>query len=81
MHSLHLSAAKNLLSFVLTQYATVIIAGERSFNMRDMRDALSLVFVPFSTTSTFYLNSPPTHVHRQGLEPLPSARDVGPIII
>jgi hypothetical protein len=53
MHSLHLSTAKNLLSFVLTQCATVIIGGERSFNMRDMRDALSLVFVPFSTTSTF----------------------------
>ena len=53
---------------------TIIIGGEWSFDMHDMRDTLSLVFVPFS----FHLNSPPTYMHRQGLEPLPSSEGCGP---
>jgi hypothetical protein len=72
MHILHLSTAKNLLLLFLTQYATIIIGGEWSFIVRDMRDALSLIF-------SFHLNSPPTHTHRQGLEPLPSSEGCGAV--
>ena len=71
--------AKNLLSFVLTQYATIIIGGERGFNMRDMRDALSLGTLHHPHLSTSICPQP-TCVDK-ARSPSPLARDVGPIII
>ena len=76
--------AKNILSLFLTQYATIIIGGEQSFNMRDMRDALGLIFVP----SSFHLHHlhPSTSICPQPtrvdtlpphLGPSPPSRDVG----
>ena len=46
--------------------------------MRDMRDSSSLLSLPPSPPPPLYLNSPPTHVRRQGLEPLPSSEGCGP---
>ena len=74
--------AKNILSLLLTQYASVIIGGERSFNMRDMRDTLSLVFVPLSFhLHHLYLSTSirpqPTRVNK-AWSPSSLLRDMGP---
>ena len=46
--------------------------------MRDMCDSLSLLSLPPPPPPPLYLNSPPTHVCQQGLEPLPSSEGCGP---
>ena len=85
MHIIHLSTTKYILSLLLTQYAAVISGGEWSFNMRDMCDALNLVFAP----SSFHIHHhhlstsirpQPTRVGKEW-SPSPLARDVGPIIV
>ena len=61
---------------------TVIIEGEQSFNIRDMRDALSLVFVPFSFHHHHHHLStsicPQTTCVDKAGSPFPLVRDVGP---
>ena len=76
--------AKIILLLLLAQYATIIIGGEQSFNMCDLRDALSLVFIPFSfhlhhSHLSTSIRPQPTHVDK-AWSPSPLVRDVGPII-